>query len=178
MHGGPVPVIQQSGEPMFQDIIMLLQARLLPQGLTCWVWGIIIVVLYFVNVIMSARVLLPVGLPESRKPGRIKWAFILSLLLSWPLVYVVVVVLMEQGSTASAAGLAGSLAGWAFCVIFDFIANWKLFETYFPIRQKLGGSEAYANLHRHVWGHLTAIIAAVIAALGILLWWLAARLGA
>jgi hypothetical protein len=160
------------------SMMPIIAISLWPQDLGCWTWVIIAVVLYFINVFISARMLLPVGLPGSKKPGRIKLAFILSLILSWPAIYLILMMVTGLGATTSVAGLIGALAGWIFAVAIDFVANWKLFETYFPIRQRLGGSDAYANLHRHIWGHLLAIVGIIIIAMGVFIWWVVAQLGA
>ena len=148
----------------------LMAVSLWPQGLGCWIWGVIIVVTYFINVFISARFLVPVGLPQSKMPGRIRKAFILSLILSWPAVYLIALMVSEMGQAENSMGLIGAMVAWLFFVGIDFIANWKLFETYFPIRQTLGGSEAYAALHRHIWGHLLAIGGVVIFALAAFIW--------
>jgi hypothetical protein len=148
----------------------VLLASLWPSGLGCWAWGIIILVLYFINVLMSARVLLPVGLPDSTKLRRIKNSFLLSLILSWPNVYLIILMLSELGEAENSMGLIGALIAWVFFVVIDFIANWKLFEAYFPMRKTLGGSDAYANLHRHIWGHLLAIVGIIILGLGVFIW--------
>jgi len=145
-------------------------ASLWPQGLGCWIWGIIILVMYFINVFISARFLVPVGLPQSKMPGRMRKAFVLSLILSWPVFYLIVLMVSEMGQAASPMGLIGAMVAWIFFVGIDFIANWKLFETYFPIRQTLGGSEAYAALHRHLWGHLLAVVGVIIFALAAFIW--------
>ena len=155
---------------LIQSTTPVLLASLWPQGLGWWVWGIIILVTYFINVFISARFLVPVGLPGSKVPGRMKKAFILSLILSWPAVYLIVLMVSEMSRAASPMGLIGAMVGWLFFMAIDFIANWKLFETYFPIRQTLGGSEAYAALHRHIWGHLLAIVGVVIFALAAFIW--------
>ena len=148
----------------------LLIGSLWPQGLGCWIWGIIILVAYFINVFISARFLMPVGLPGSKMPGRMKKAFVLSLVLSWPALYLILLMVSEMKQAPSPMGLIGAMVAWLFFVAIDFIANWKLFETYFPIRQTLGGSEAYAALHRHIWGHLSAIAGVVIFALAAFIW--------
>ena len=110
---------------------------------------------------------------EGTVSGRLRLNILLSVILSWPLIYMVIAMLLHRdGEGANGMGLAGALAGWVFFIVFDFIANWKLFETYFPIRQRLGGSDAYAGLHRHVGGHLLTLVALVFTALGIALWWL------
>jgi hypothetical protein len=148
-----------------------LSASLWPSNLKWFVWLIIIIVLYLVNVLISARMLYPVGLPESKKPGRMKHAFLLALVLSWPMVYLIVLMLSEMGGEESnTMGILGAMFAWIFFIVIDFIANWKIMEMYFPIRQTLGGSDAYANLHRHMWGHLLALVGVVIAALGTFIW--------
>ncbi len=148
----------------------LICASLWPSKLGWFVWLIIVVVLYLVNVFISARMLYPVGLPESKKPGRMKYAFLLSLVLSWPMVYLIILMISEMGQAGNTMGILGAMIAWIFFIVIDFIANWKIMETYFPIRQTLGGSEAYANLHRHVWGHLLALVGVVITGLGVFIW--------
>lgn len=155
------------------SLLPFIRAQILPAIEGWWLWGIIIIVLYFINVFISARVLRPAGLPESTKFRRMRLNILLSVILSWPLIYLVIAMLLHRdGEGANDIGLTGALAGWVFFIVFDFIANWKLFETYFPIRQRLGGSDAYAGLHRHVWGHLLTLVALVFTALAIALWWL------
>jgi len=153
-----------------QVITPVLTASLWPGGLNCWIWGVIILVTYFINVFISARFLFPVGLPESKMPGRIRRAFILSLILSWPVLYLIVLMVSEMKQSTSSMGLIGAMVAWLFFVAIDFIANWKLFEMYFPIRQTLGGSEAYAALHRHLWGHLLAVVGVIIFGLAVFIW--------
>ena len=166
-------MIANTDPMLMQSIPIFLSAQVLPAITGCWWWGIIFVVAYFINVFISARVLLPVGLPESTKLRRFRMSIVLTLILSWPLVYLIIAMLLHrEGEGASGMGLAGALAGWVFFLVFGFIANWKLFEMYFPMRKELGGSDAYANLHRHVWGHLVTIAALVITALGVALWYL------
>jgi hypothetical protein len=153
-----------------RELIPLLYASLWPSGLSWWSWGIIIIVGYMINVFISARFLLPVGLPDSSKGRRIRNAFLLAVILSWPMAYLIILMLSEIGRAPNVMGLLGSMFGWIFFVALDFIANWKIFETYFPLRQNLGGSEAYANLHRHMWGHLVALAGLVLALLGAFIW--------
>ncbi len=148
----------------------LTAVSLWPSGLGWLTWVIIYLVAYMVNVFLSARMLLPTGQPNTSKRQRISNSFVLTLILSWPLVFLIVIMVSEQGGKSNAMGLAGSLIGWVFFVVVDFIANWKLFETYYPMRQRLGGSDAYANLHRHLWGHLLALVGVVITLMGVLLW--------
>ena len=85
-------------------IEVLAAVSLWPSNLGWFTWAIIYLVAYFINVFISARMLLPTGRPNTTKRQRMSNSFLLTLILSWPLVFLIVMMVSEQGGKSECHG--------------------------------------------------------------------------
>ena len=147
----------------------MISAGIWPSGLSWWIWTIIIVVVIYINALISAQIIGPVGRPESNPAERKKQSLSHGLILSWPAAYFVIAAFTDM-SESGTKGLIGAIIALALTAIVGILSCSKLFDTYHNLCITLGGSDAYAKLHRHVWSYILYGIQFIATVIGYYIW--------